>query len=518
MRLLLALSLTGCLQRPYPAYFPDDAATPVLTGVVYDPRTSALGGTVATLEGENLATTRTVVVGGRNAVVLESADDHVDIELPAHAITAEPMDIGLVTEDGVARLAAAVTYEHLLGDFVADERVSVGLGTVSCPIEQWGLVDGLYDTVLWCGAELGYGDASAFVGAGKQAGQAAELLGVGGLAGMPPANTVAVWGPNDRRPPDLPVQAAAAPDTDAVVIAYTPDLDVDLTYVDDALDTIYATYSWAFAITDWALVVGIVGTDSSLVETIDVAAYGPDVIELVSAAPADTAYAQLGFRFTESYEDGDEETVAFFGSVPVEADGVELLPLETSFALVHDAGTGYRFLDERLPYFGQSNVTAADYAVSLVRNGETSRVGTVTGALPLTGLYPDLMTGDVELDLGRGFEVYWDPAEDEVDPVVVVLELNVYDADVKESAGNTPLWTVRASAYDYEGFIGVPPTVLAGIPATDGTFDANYDLTGLWAELTVARHTPRVLRVANLGDAVVDFEHAVSANVFLVRP
>ncbi|MEZ4316724.1 MAG: hypothetical protein R3F61_04455 [Myxococcota bacterium] len=185
--LLLAVVLSGCLTRPYDAYFEDPADGPALLGITYDGTTGFLGGTTAEIQGGRLDTTRTVVVGGRNARILDTDFERVVIELPSHAQTGEALDLVVVTDFGFAELPDSVVYRSHLGDYAVDERVSVAMGRVDCPIEGYGYDGEFLNPILWCGGELGYADAIGFSGNGFHPGFATDVLEIAPLGSAPPS-------------------------------------------------------------------------------------------------------------------------------------------------------------------------------------------------------------------------------------------------------------------------------------------------------------------------------------------
>ena len=509
---MILLVLAGCLQRPYPPYFTGDVR-PAIDGVVYPPHTGFVGGTEATIEGSNLGTTQTVVVGGRNAVILEASDDTVRIVLPAHSPTSEPHDIALVTDDGIARLADAVLYESALGDFVHYERTSVALGTLSCPIDTWGLLDGEFDSITYCGGELGYADAIAFAGASTQPGYATELLGFGAITTAPPINQIAFWGPGDRRPPESPVAGGPQAAGDAIVFTRNRNFTRDFEVVQAALDRIYETYTFAYAIEDTSLVVALENADESL-GTYDVFDVTDDAVVLVEAAPAGATHARFGYRFTEVYEDGDYETEAFFGVAAVQLDGDTLSAGPSEIALVYDEFTGFWFPEGEV---GAVDVSRGQYAVSTERLGVRTPRGEIRGAPQVTGLFPDILTGDAYLFTDRPASFYWDPLEDEADPAIMVLELKVFDQDLDDPNGSTELYRITATAPDWFGYVAIPPDILGRLPArVENHLDENYDFTGLWGEATLTRHVVRRIPDRD-GDLVVDVVHSTQAFLAFVR-
>ncbi|MBW2255479.1 MAG: IPT/TIG domain-containing protein [Deltaproteobacteria bacterium] len=97
--LLLAL-LAGCGTAPYPDYWEDEGPAPTVTGVAPDSVDNVFGGQEIVLSGSGLASTTTVVIGSRNATILETTATSVTVEVPPHVPGGGVVEVAVVTEDG----------------------------------------------------------------------------------------------------------------------------------------------------------------------------------------------------------------------------------------------------------------------------------------------------------------------------------------------------------------------------------------------------------------------------------
>ena len=72
MRWWPLLLLAGCLSPdPYPDYFDDPDAAPHIDGLQWTPQPGSLGGQELVITGKRLAGTATVLIGSRNAEILD---------------------------------------------------------------------------------------------------------------------------------------------------------------------------------------------------------------------------------------------------------------------------------------------------------------------------------------------------------------------------------------------------------------------------------------------------------------
>ncbi|MCB9676716.1 MAG: hypothetical protein H6737_16485 [Alphaproteobacteria bacterium] len=521
---ILMFGLVGCLERPYEPYFEDAADGPVLTGVTFTEGGGFLGGGTAEIQGGRLHTTRTVVVGGRNAKILETDFERVVIELPSHGQTGEALDLVVVTDFGFARMSDAIAYRSHLGDYAADEKVSVAIGRLECPIEGYGYTGDALEPILWCGGEFGYADAIAFSGNGIHPGYATDILEIAPLGGAPPVGDVRFFGPNDRRPPSPPLILGPHALGDAVTLTTARDFDRDVRLIEDRLALVQQYYYWSFAIDPDSVrqVAAFFDADGVQVGQSRITGADGDTLTLAQAPPPETTGVWTGYRFAEVY-DGDPElyeTEAWVGTASVTPSGSSVVGAGAGAWLEYDDFSGFFFPVGVAGLFGQSEVVRRPYEIATVRAGVTTVHGTVEGPRPVLDLLdPDLLSGREVLRTDSTVEIHWIPDQATDDPSIVVAELKIYDQDVRDPNYQTELFRVVATATDADGRVRFPASVLAQLPArVENRFDANYDFTGLWGDITVARHQLRKVRLADdSGDVVVDFIQAVNAPVGLLR-
>ena len=108
MVIALLAGVIGCGEAPYPDYWTGEG--PEITSVSIDTLDSPVGGDGLVIYGSGLATTRSVVIGGRNAEIVDSSDTSVSILLPHAAPGVSSVDVTVVTDNGMSRLTDGITY------------------------------------------------------------------------------------------------------------------------------------------------------------------------------------------------------------------------------------------------------------------------------------------------------------------------------------------------------------------------------------------------------------------------
>jgi hypothetical protein len=159
-----------------------------------------------------------------------------------------------------------------------------------------------------------------------------------------------------------------------------------------------------------------------------------------------------------------------------------------------------------------------EYTVSMSRLGETTEHGRALGMIPLQVLAPDLLSGDVPIDTTQDFTVEWTPLPAaETDPSYLAVEIRVYDGTIDDPNWLTEVARLVARGDDLSGTLTLPAASLGDLPLAANALDSDWEFTGYWAEMTVARHTLRKVEVdATTGEhLVIDFVHAVNGSVRL---
>jgi hypothetical protein len=485
------LLLIAC--APYPDYF--DGVAPQLGGV-------ALADGVLTLAGSDLGDTKTVVVGGRNAEIIDIADGQLTARVP-DGLHPGPLAVSVVTSTGQVTLEDAVTWREAAGD----ERTSISVSRIDCPIEAWVTSPDGADLLFWCGMEVGYDDAWAISGPGPQPGFAENMAGYGGLLSAPRIGTWKIYEPGEMRSPKLPQQYGGnAPDEEFALVV-PRDFERDLASLADQLTLIESLYYWTIEGTSepqaWFF-----DEDSCYAEG---ATIGPNSTadSLDVSIPAGASGVWIG---AEIYEEGDYTYEVTTGTAYLWDDGSAD---DSGTVLAYDDWSG-GFLGYAVGgVIGRSDLPEdTDYAVSTTRFGETVDRGSVYKPQSFVVTEPNLLNEKDWSDLFKDVDQTVSWAGGEVGDLVLV-ELAVYDADIDDPNWMTELYRVVGLFPAEDESATLPAELLDRLPAAPNAVDANYDLTGYWAELTVTRHHLEALPLDE-GDLVVDFTHSVNAPIGLI--
>ncbi|MFH1465595.1 MAG: IPT/TIG domain-containing protein [Pseudomonadota bacterium] len=539
MRSLLPLFLAACAPDPYPDYW-EAGAGPSLAGIDPPSVTSLAAGQPARILGSGLAEASTVVVGTRNATLVEVADDHVDVLLPEGAPGGGPVDLAVVTPDGMASLEGAFTWDIRGWEFWAAESASVTLYKIDCPVEVWTQANPKadWDYTYWCGVEQGYASAYAFDGTGRQPGFSGDQADVVELSTLPEPGGVRVWGPGDRRPTAVPYLYGVHAEDETLSITTPRDFARDLAEITRREDWLRDYYYWYAeypeAFTWHGPVAGVYGPDACWEQDLSIADASGDWLDLGGEA-GDLSGALLGFWVTEDYGGGDiYESVGYTGSVTGISEGGGLRGDPSGAELVYDGYSGWFFPAGVAGTLGPSDLPEdAPWDVWLTRLGEDHPLG---GFAPLRDLASvrlheegsglgealDLLTGDVAVLRGGDLTVTWeagDGGDGDTSLDFVMVEIRVYDASLEDPYWLTEVARLVAHGDDASGQVVIPAEELQKLPVAVCSFTRDGDLTGLWAELSVARHQLRKLSLEEAGvgegDLVADFIHVVNAPVMV---
>ena len=514
----MILWLLGCSMAPYDDYWPDKLAYPIVKGMEPAVIEGRAGGQTVTISGRQLSNTTTVVVGGRNAEIVSVDDRAVRVRLPDLPPGPEAVAVSVVTGKGATTAEAALSVTTPISGFVDKETQSVSMLRLDCPIEAWGVYDdGEEYPYGWCGADMGYASAEAWVGVGPQPGFAAETAAVLPLSELPALGEVRVLGPGDRAPPAVPLVYGAHGSKESITLSKERNFLQDLTLLSERRELLEETYYWADSITAWRDPIATLMDDEQCsLATLDVEDATESTLTLNGDATGAT-HLTLGFAFEEDYGDDVYSDMARVLSADISVEGSDsgvVTSTEAGIRMTYDEGSGW-FLPGG--FVGPGDMSPGEYAVSVTNGkGETKRRGFVLGMTPLDlwTTVPDLTMGYWPVDQSEPLEVSWDPAPDTQSPTVVAVEIAVFDMDLKSPNGLALVARLLTAADDMDGQLVIPAEALQRLPAAPNRWNELDEATGYWADMTIARHELRRVRGEG-GDLVVDFIHAVNGPVFL---
>ena len=513
----LAWVLVSCDVAPYEDYWPDAGAAPQITGLEPAYTGSLRGGGELRVQGSRLANATTVIVGGRNAEILESNATELKVLLPDGPVGGGSVNVSVVTDDGMDTLDKGFRYETPLGETVSDELISAVLVRLDCPIESWAISeeDDQWYPIWWCGLEMGEAWALGWSGAGGQSGFAGDLAGYAEISSLPEEGEVAVWGPGERRPPLAPEVYSSHAEGESVSVTTPRDFARDIAFLENQYDLLSYRYYWYEDIVDWSgPQVTLWDDDTCWVEDLPVTD-GEGNLLSVEGATAGATGAWLGFSITEDWNGENYEYEGVSGTASVEASGGDLLGSPSGASLDYDSWSGWYLADGVAGTLGLSDFPfGVEYSASLENLFGEEPLGTMEVVDELDLVQPRLMIGDVDINLEMPLSVQWTAGEASEDPVLVVVDLRIYDASVDDPNWMTELYRVTAWAQDSAEELTISEEVLSALPAAPNAIDVDDELTGLWGELTVARHQLHRFDTGN-GGLVVDFLHAINAPVSL---
>jgi len=526
MRLLCAIAvfsaLTACGNQPYTDYFPDAELAPEITSITPPEIDGIDGGQGVVISGTGLANARTVVIGSRNATILEATDTSVSVLIPSFTAGGGAVEVAVVTDDGIARLDRSFTYKAPAGDFTADEAASAYLAVVDCPVEAWGYSpsDDDYVPLWWCGMEMGWVEGGGWDGTGLQPGYAGDMSGYGQLSSLPPVGEGRFYGSGDPRPSKPGQFFKYLPAGGYISVTTERDFARDLAYIAEKTADLETYYSYwddiSFIYEPFA--VGRIDDEDVCWTELEVESALGDTL-FFDGDPSDWSHIDLAYGVEEL--DGEYYTEGYFSTATVDdASNGSLVGGSSGIVLEYDDYSGqFGPNAERWPGGGDVPFDERYFVRTKgLEEGGTPR-GAVQSVTELELITPDLMTGLETLDMSGPIEFTWVPEEGDEDPSFLVVDIRVYDTQVTNPDTG---WFAEIARFvtqgdDAAGSLTIPVEQLAQMPTAAPTFDDNYDFVELYAEVTVARHQLRKVATEDDESLVVDFVHAIAAPVDLVR-
>lgn len=513
MIFLLALA---CSSSTFPDYWPDESKHPVISAISPESVSGMLGGQMITIEGSLLSTTKTVVIGDRNAEIVSASDSAVEILVPANTGGGGAVDIVLATDDGMARSVEGFTYDSLGDGWWGNENASVIAGRLECPVEAWALAPGEeWTSLLWCGFEMGYSWGNSVIGKEKQAGFAGDLSGFHPLSALPPEGEAAFWDVDDEKPLGLPSRYSPFIAGDAINLLTARDFEDDLAFVDHRMEQLEEYYNWWDSVTALYPIIAFYDDDSCWLGEASIE--DSDLTSLiVDEAASGATGILLGYEVEEDYEGEPYYSQGFTTSAKISIDGNTLTSENSGLVIAYDDYSGQFFSEGVNDQNGVNDIPfSSNFTVSTSLVGQASVLGAVESMTELKISEPDILSGLSQLDQAFRFDIKWDSIAS-ASPSVVVAEIRIYDFSVDNPSGWHEVARLVRSADPSDGEIAFAPIDLLKLPITPNEVDDTYDLIGLWGELTVSYHQLRKVPNGD-GDMVIDFIHAVQAPIDVIN-
>ena len=510
----MILWLMACQMSPYPDYWPDKSQYPTIKGLDPVEVPSRVGGETVTMTGSRFDETRTVVVGGRNAEIVNVDTHSVQFIMPALPAGPEKVAVSIVTEHGAVTREDAMRVRSSVSEFTRDETVSVSLMRYDCPVEAWGVyADGTEASFGWCGVDMGYASAEAWWGSGPQPGFAVELAEITPLAELPPAGQVRLFKPEDKPHPDISLAYKPHGWLESIAVQTERNFAADLAFVEERRQLLDETYG----VSQWIPpFVSLYDDDECWVDDLQIVSGDGDTL-LVDGDASGATGATIGFGYIEEYEDGPYEDWATTGTAWVTGSDGAIVGNPSGVELWYDDYSGWFVASGVAVGVAAGDFPSGQYRVSTTDSrGMEKEQGYVEGPTPfdLWETWPDLTVGYGEIPLSEDLEVSWIPAPQDEFPTVVVVELVVYDMDIPHPNGSVEVGRLVTQGLDSSGSLTIPASALNQLPRTQNMWDDRDAMSGYWGDMTIARHQVRKVGMTH-GDMVVDFVHAINGPITL---
>ena len=513
----MILWMMACQMSPYPDYWPDKSQYPIIKDLEPMTVSSRVGGETITLNGNRLDSAQTVVVGGRNAELVNIDTHSIQFIMPDLPAGPDEVAVSVVTEKGAATREQALRVQSAGSEFSRNEAISVSMLRYDCPIQGWGVyADGEEAAFEWCGVNMGYASAEAWWGSGSQAGFASELSQITPLAELPPVGQVRMYQPDDRRHPDVSLSFKPHGWLESIAVQTERDFARDIAFIEERQALLDETYG----VTNWiAPFVSLYDEDECWLDDLEISSADGDSLTVDGDATGATG-ATLGFGYIEEYADGPYEDWATTGTVRVTGSDGVLRGSPSGVDLWYDDYSGWFVASGVAVGVAAGDFAQGEYRISVTdARGVEKEWGYIDGPTPmdLWQTVPDLTTGYADVPLSEDLEVSWIPSPEKDLPSFVVVEVVVYDMDVPHPSGNVEVARLVVRADDQDGRLRIPTTELIQLPPTQNRWNDRDELAGLWGDMTIARHQLRKVEEPQ-GDMVIDFVHAINGPVKLSGP
>jgi hypothetical protein len=502
---------------PFTDYWPDETAHPSITTIEPTSISGMLGGQTITIQGTQLSSTKTVVIGDRNAEILSATDSTVEVVVPANTAGAGAVEVVLVTEGGMARATEGLTYSSLGNDWWAMENASVIAGRLDCPVEAWALAPGEeWTSLLWCGFEMGYSWGNAVVGKENQAGFAGDLSGFHPLSALPPTGESFYWGIDDEGPLRLPNRYSPFLASDSISLHAPRNFEDDLTFIDHRIDQLELYYNWWNDVVSLYPTVAFYDDDSCWLGEASLETVSPTSL-IVDAGASGATGLLLGYGIEEDYDGEAYYSEGFTSSATISIDGNTVESEQTGLDISYDDYSGQFFANGVNNLVGVADLPfSSSLKISTSFIGQATELGRVDSMAELEIIEPDLLSGLTQIDQASRFDISWNPILESPSPAIVVAEIRIYDFSVNNPNGWHEVSRLVRSADPTDGELSFIPLDLLQLPITENKLDDEYNLVGLWGEITVSHHQLR--KVANGdGEMVIDFVHAVQTPIDVIN-
>lgn len=513
MIILLSLACSS----PFTDYWPDESKHPSITIIEPTSISGMLGGQTITIQGTQLSSTKTVVIGDRNAEIISATASSVEVLVPANTAGGGSVDVVLATAGGMARAIEGLTYSSLANDWWANENASVIAGRLDCPVEAWALADGEeWTSLLWCGFEMGYGWGNAVVGKEPQAGFAGDMSGFHPLSALPPAGEAFYWGIDEQRPLELPSRYSPFLVGDSVTLHAPRNFVDDLAFIDQRMEQLELYYNWWDDVVSLYRTVAFYDDDSCWLGEANLDSSTATTL-IVDAGASGATGLLLGYGIEEDYDGEPYYSEGFTSSAAISIDGTAVESEYTGLNISYDDYSGQFFADGVNELVGVADLPFST-SLRLRRSftGQTAELGSVESMAELDVTEPDILSGLSQVNRDFSFDIQWIPIAESSDPAVVVAEIRIYDFSVQNPNGWHEVARLVRSASPEDGKISFSIEDLQQLPVAENRVDDEYDLIGLWGELTVSHHQLR--KVANGdGEMVIDFVHAIQSPIDVVN-
>jgi hypothetical protein len=502
------LVVFSCDFISYSDYWPNFDQYPEIENMDPNILTHRSGGQEITIQGSRLADVQTVVIGSRNAVILSSSENEVVVEVPSLIGGDAFVDLTLVTESGYVRKEESILITDFASNWWTQERGSISIVSLECPVEAYGVDGSDYYPIFWCGLEMGYSYASGIFGTSHQAGFSADLSGMTPLSSLPNLGEAHYY--NQQLPQQAPIRYDAFQIGDSISISAKRDFLKDASNIDQRMELFEENYYWSEDLTNIYPTIAIFDEQECYVSQLD----NPNILENAIEGIEGEAKIWMGFGAVENYEGDIYEYEGYISSAELKSNEDATVGLTLDYSDYSGTFEG----------FGINNMLGVKelhsntlYDVTMTKMGVEKELGNLEVGSSFNLTWPYLIGGQEQISKEYGYIFEWSVDDTQEDiPSLVVAEFRIYDMDVQDPSGWFEVGRLVKGAAYQDGYMEFTSDELSSLPLVPNAIDEEYEFIGLWGEMSISKHQFFTIPYED-DEVIIDIVEVVQSPVDLVE-
>ena len=431
--------------------------------------------------------------------------------MPSRPGADSSLDIGVVTLQGLARLNNGLQLAN--SEWFSDEVASLTILRTQCPLEAWATWEESWYPLIWCGFEMGWGDAFGTVGKEPQPGFAVDQAGYTPYSLAPPPGVFLNWTLQDGPLPKSPERFRTVNASTEFYLETPRDFVRDMARIDDQLQRIADTYSWYDDVIAAYPIAQFFDDQACPIGTSELSDFDTDTLRTEETIEGASS-VWLGLTVEEDYDGEVYRSDGYLSTAYLSEQNGAWKGETTGPTLWYDDYNGKFAGEGAAGLLGLEDIPSDEsFEIAMVVD-DLSVLGIVDGPNAFALTSPDVLFGDVVISQREAFELKWNGIQTSEYPDRLIVELRVYDYETATEKGALELARLVTSADPQSGELTFPAEEISRLPTAYNEVDIDDNFIGNWAELNLVLHQPRKIPYRS-GDLVVNFATVITAPVLI---